>query len=94
MQKKPIAREELTSATFEPDELWEVKAQNKTYRLSGKQAQALKELTNSGSRGLVWFKNFAISIPHITSVEKIKNSAHKRLEASKELAKQFGFDRK
>jgi hypothetical protein len=77
---------------FEDDEKWEVRTQDKTYQLTGKQAQVLKDATSQGLRGLIWFKDFAISIPHITSVEKIENSQmvidRKRIE----FAKQFDFN--
>lgn len=32
------------------------------------QLKVLKEATKSGERGLIWFGDFAISIPHIKSV--------------------------
>jgi hypothetical protein len=59
---------------FEEDEKWEVRTQDKTYMLTGKQAEVLKTATSQGLRGLIWFKDFAISIPHITSVEKTTRS--------------------
>jgi len=77
--------------TFEADEKWEVRTQDKTYMLTGKQAEVLKNATSQGLRGLIWFKDFAISIPHITSVEKIKDSKKALIEKSKELAKEFGI---
>jgi hypothetical protein len=42
---------------------------------------------------LVWFDSFAISIPHITSVSRIKESKAKRDKERLELAKQFGFNK-
>jgi hypothetical protein len=93
MQKNLTARGESTLAIFEEDEKWEVKTQDKIYHLTGKQAQALKELTNSGSRGLIWFRDFAISIPHITSVQRIEDSKKVIDKKRKEFAKKFGFDK-
>ena len=91
MQKNLTTRQPLTPAVFKDDELWEVKTHDKTHKLSGKQAQILKNATTQGLRGLVWFNGFAISIPHITSVTRIKQSKSKLEKQSKELAKQFGF---
>ena len=55
MQKKLTTRQPLTPAVFDDDELWEVRTQDKTYKLTGKQAQILKNATTQGLRGLVWF---------------------------------------
>ena len=74
MQNNLTTKEQLMPQTFEADEKWEVKTQDKTYMLTGKQAEVLKNATGQGLRGLIWFKDFAISIPHITSVEKIEDS--------------------
>jgi hypothetical protein len=82
----------LTPVVFDDDELWEVKTHDKTHKLSGKQAQILKNATTQGLRGLVWFDSFAISIPHITSVSRIKVSKSKLKKERAEFAKQFGFD--
>ena len=90
MQNKLIQKQPLTQAIFD-DELWEVKTHDKTHRLTGKQAQMLKSATTQGLRGLIWFDGFAISIPHITSVTRIKQSKSKLEKQSKDLAKQFGF---
>jgi hypothetical protein len=91
MQKNLITRQPLTPAICD-DELWEVKTQDKTHRLSGKQIQILKTATTQGLRGLVWFDGFAISIPHITSINRIKNSKSKIDKKRLDLAKQFGFN--
>lgn len=93
MQKNLTTRQPLMPAVFDDDELWEVKTHDKTHKLSGKQAQILKNATTQGLRGLVWFNNFAISIPHITSVTRIKESKAKRDKERLELAKQFGFNK-
>ena len=91
MQNNVTIKEQLMPQTFEADEKWEVRTQDKTYMLTGKQAEVLKNATSQGLRGLIWFKDFAISIPHITSVEKIKDSKKALIEKSKELAKEFGI---
>lgn len=74
MQNNLTTKEQLMPQTFEADERWRVQTQDKVYFLTGKQAQVLKEASSQGLRGLIWFKDFAISIPHITSVEKIEDS--------------------
>jgi hypothetical protein len=91
MQNNLTVNQELTLATFEEDEKWLVKTQDKSYTLSGKQAQALKELSNSGSRGLIWFRDFAISIPHIMSVERLQNSQKVINKKRDEFASKFGI---
>lgn len=91
MQNKLTVKEESTLAIFEDDEVWEVTTHKTSHRLSGKQAQALKDLTNSGSRGLVWFDGFAISIPHITSITRIKRGKKTNERIKKEYARKFGL---
>lgn len=91
MQNKITLKEEQTLATFEDDEVWEVVTQNRTYQLTGKQAQGLKDLTNAGSRGLVWFDGFALSIPHITSVTRTQKGSETIEQERKEYANKFGF---
>jgi hypothetical protein len=91
MQKSLISKQQLTPAVFKDDELWEVKTHDKVHKLNGKQAQILKNATTQGLRGLVWFDGFAISIPHITSVTRIKESKTERDKKHQELVKQFGF---
>ena len=91
MQKNLTTRQQLTPVVFDDDELWEVRTQDKTYKLTGKQAQILKNATTQGLRGLVWFDSFAISIPHITSITRVRMSKRKLDEARAERSKQFGF---
>lgn len=91
MQNKVTIKDQSTLAIFEPDEVWEVRTQDKTYRLTGTQAQGLKEATSQGLRGLIWFKDFAISIPHITSVSKLQKSKKILEKNKKEYASKFGF---
>jgi fructosamine-3-kinase len=59
------------------EEEWEVSTGKKSYTLNSAQAQALKEVTSNGGRGLVWFDKFAVSIPHIVSVELVKKTYYK-----------------
>ena len=39
-----------------------------TFTLNQEEAEVLHKATVSGVRGMVWFDNFAISIPHIQSI--------------------------
>lgn len=57
---------ELTQRKF--SELWVVEVGKKEYKLNEKQIALLKEADLAGQRGIVWFKDFAISIPHIQSI--------------------------
>jgi hypothetical protein len=61
-------------------------------KLKTKPIEILKTATTQGLRGLVWFDGFAISIPHITSINRIKNSKSKIDKKRLDLAKQFGFN--
>ncbi len=49
---------------------WTVVVNKKEYVLTDAEVNILKKADNSGHRGIVWFDNFAISIPHISSIEK------------------------
>jgi len=68
----------LTQARFKPlkeakngfKNQWLVQCGKETFYLNQKQANFLKKATVSGSRGIVWFEDFAISIPHIVSIER------------------------
>ena len=91
MQKTIVEKQQSTPAIFEDDERWQVTTQNETYILSGKQAQLLKDATTKGLRGLVWFKDCAISIPHIVSVSKIQDSEKIVNKKRYEFAKHFGM---
>ena len=66
-------KQQLTPATFNPDDKWDVQVGNEHFILNGIEAQVLKDATIKGNRGLVWFRDMAISIPHISSVVKIKS---------------------
>lgn len=67
--------EESTQAVFEEE--WGVQIGKELFVLNGKQIKLLKEADISGQRGIIWFDNFAISIPHIQSIwlinRRIKN---------------------
>jgi hypothetical protein len=53
------------------NDIWEVKTHDKTYKLTGKQAQILKDATSQKLGDIVWFDGFAIATSHIISVKKI-----------------------
>ncbi len=61
------------------EEYWKVSMGKKTFELSDKQVALLKKATTAGSRGIVWFKDFGISIPHISYIE-MSNRDYFRLE--------------
>ena len=52
------------------EDYWVVECNKDTFELNEKQADLLKKATTEGSRGLVWFDKFAISIPHVSSAKK------------------------
>ncbi len=52
------------------EEEWVVSVGDKRFALTKKQADLLKEATTRGSRGMVWFDTFAISIPHIMYINR------------------------
>lgn len=52
------------------EEEWVVSVGDKQFTLTKKQVDLLKEATTKGSRGIIWFDKFAISIPHITYVNR------------------------
>lgn|GEM_PF-6484122 len=52
------------------EEEWEVNVGKKTFTLNPKQVNVLKEATKAGARGIVWFDDFGISIPHINYITR------------------------
>ena len=64
MTKKQL----LTQVICEED--WLVNVGNEKFILTKKQVDLLKEATTKGSRGMVWFDRFAISIPHIMYIKR------------------------
>jgi hypothetical protein len=53
------------------NEQWEVCVDKKKFILNGLEVDILRKAINDGQRGMTWFKKIGISIPHISSVEKI-----------------------
>jgi len=47
---------------------WHVSVGKENFILNQEEAEVLHRATISGGRGIVWFENFAISIPHIQSI--------------------------
>jgi len=68
-----IQRAESMPATsgIKPNEMWVVVVRKRQYELNGKEADLLKRLIVAGNRGIIWFKDFAISIPYIEEIYKI-----------------------
>jgi len=56
-------------ARFTDKDVWEIKVGKNTFELTGLQARVLKEASVKGHRGLIWFDDFAVSIPHIEYIE-------------------------
>ena len=52
---------------------WQVKIGKDVFVLSEAEINALKSAGQTGST-LIWFRDFAISIPHISSIVRIKGS--------------------
>lgn len=61
------------------EEMWVVDAGKDTFELNPEQVEVLKQASVSNSRGLVWFKEFAISIPHVMSVRLKSKKYFKQL---------------
>jgi hypothetical protein len=54
---------------------------NEKFSLTPKQVAILREASTAGNRGLVFFDDFAISIPHISHI-KIKRREYFRIEGN------------
>ena len=70
-------KEELTQVTC--SESWEVSTGKEKHVLNSKQIKILKEASLHGQQRLVWFDKFAISIPHISSINLKYRDYHKVL---------------
>lgn len=73
--------------TFDPTEVWTVNTGKREYTLNGTQAQIIKTASLSGQRGLIFFDGFAISLPHIVSMER--KTTPKDAEEMKEKIKRY-----
>lgn len=89
---------ELTKTSTKPlmpaiyeDEVWTVQSNKQEFKLTGSQVGILKEATEGGHRGLVWFDGFAISIPHITYVKRTTKSSSTVDKKVVELKKKFNI---
>jgi len=60
------------------EEEWEVSTGKQTFELKPNQISLLKEATKAGKLGIVWFRDFAISIPHIVYI-KLKRREYFKL---------------
>lgn len=63
------------------DEEWEVSVGNDKFTLTPKQVEVLREASKAGNRGLVFFDDFAISIPHISYI-KVKRRDYFRIDGN------------
>jgi predicted DNA binding protein len=74
--------EQLTQPDY--SEKWAVCVGKETFLLNEKQIKVLKEATKAGNRGIIWFDDFGISIPHIQSIYVIKRTFNNQLSSSNE----------
>lgn len=51
----------------------EVTVGKKVFNLNEQQTSLLKEMSLAGKSSIVWFDGFAISIPHISSIEIVQD---------------------
>jgi hypothetical protein len=49
---------------------WLIKIGRDSFKISNEQMEILKKATQDGNINIVWFKDFAISIPHIESITR------------------------
>ncbi len=49
---------------------WHVVVDKNVFILNQDEAEVLHKATVGGGRGIVWFEDFAISIPHIQSIRR------------------------
>lgn len=66
------------------EEEWEVSTGKETFVLSPQQFELLKKAMESGQRGMIFFKDFGISIPHISHT-KLRRREHYKLEGGVKL---------
>jgi len=68
----------VLNSNLDPDPEWEeewhvlISSSKEPYVLSKKQAKLIQEVIASGSRGIVMFQTFSISIPYITEFYRQK----------------------
>lgn len=68
---------------MQPDykETWAVIVGKEKFVLDEKQIQVLKKADLSGHRGVLWFDDFAISLPHVTAIYRLSRQLRNQLEA-------------
>lgn len=66
-------------------EQWAVIVDRKEYVLNEKEIEILRGADQSGMRGMIWFKDFAISIPHISSIYLNDRRIKLQFESPKEV---------
>lgn len=62
---------ELMQQIYDENTRWVVRCDRQEYEVSGKQLNIIREASKQNIRGMVWFKKFAISIPHISSIHLV-----------------------
>jgi len=63
-----MTKNEQSTLQTSNEGMWAVDVGRETFVLTDKQKEVLKQATKAGNRGIVWFDEFAISIPHIQSI--------------------------
>lgn len=73
---------ELTQQTYDEDTRWLIRCDRQEYEISGKQLNLIKKASENNLRGMVWFKKFAISIPHISSIYLVGRKVPRKSQLS------------
>lgn len=60
-------------------EIWEVTVGKEKFRISGQQADILKRAQLDGSKATIWFGDFAIAIPYISTIVMISREPNQDL---------------
>ena len=63
----------LISSGFEEE--WEVIVDGKKFTLDENQIAVVKKASSENNRGIIWFKDIAISVAHISSAELVYEGA-------------------
>lgn len=62
------------------EEKWTVVCDNKQFVINGEEAAKLKAVMKAGERG-IWFEDFYLSVPHISSITLTERVNTRMLEA-------------
>lgn len=65
MQNAIVKQTQSDLSTSQASERWAIRVDKKVFYINGNQKENIKQLMENGSRAIIWFNDFAISIPHI-----------------------------